>query len=224
MCLSVREVHLVVGLTRTSVHPPPVPRLQGISSQSFRRHFDNFDSYLPWKVTLLESFGSTLYLSQNCCHVWTFSRHIQIKRSLLCVTYITRLCLQNALECLALRQCAWNVSECVSVCSCVWNASVRTRQGWHDSDGKAPGSDGWKVDAEAEVGWLYRGRYRRSLSPLMSYFRISHNSILQIRRIIPSRDHCWEVDAKAEAEVDGLKRHLYYRRSVSGFIYVVGAD
>ena len=52
----------------------------------------------------------------------------------------------------------------------------------------------------------------------MSYFRISHKSILQIRRIIPSRDHCWDVDAKAEAEVDGLKR------TVSGFIYVVGAD
>ena len=118
VCLSVREVHLVVRLTRTSVHPPPVPRLQGISSQSFRRHFDNFDSYLPWKVTLLESFGSTLYMSQNCCHVWTFSRHIQIKRSLLCVTYITRLCLQNALECLALRQCVemcQNVFQCVRV-------------------------------------------------------------------------------------------------------------
>ena len=58
----------------------------------------------------------------------------------------------------------------------------------------------------------------------MSYFRISHNSILQIRRIIPSRDQCWEIDAKAEVEVDGLKRHVYYGRSVSGFIYVIGAD
>ena len=55
-------------------------------------------------------------------------------------------------ECVGMSSPSSVCLKCVSVCSCVWNASVGTRQGWHHSDGKAPGSDGWKVDAEAEVG------------------------------------------------------------------------
>ena len=116
MCLSVWEFHLVISLTRTSVHPPPVPRLQSISSLAFRRHFDNFDSYLPWKVTLLESFGGTLSLSQNRCHIWTSSCHIQITRSLLCVTYHPFV----SLGCVGMSSPLSVCSKCVRMCFSVF--------------------------------------------------------------------------------------------------------